>query len=331
MKSKKNNKAIRFEKLNYHFFVFFAVFVLLIPILTKNEYFLGIGIFTSIHTIIVLSLSLSTGYAGLVSIGHAAFFGLGAYISAIITVKLGVSAMTGLIAVFVFSGVIAVFIGFPTVKLKGYYIAMATLAMGAVFFALVKEWNSLTGGVDGIINIPRISFFNYILESDRAYYYFAWSICLLFLLMAYHLVNSRTGRALRAIAGSEDAAEALGINSHRYKLQIFILSVIFAGIAGWLYAHFITYISPTSFSPHFSIIILAIAVIASIRSIPSAITGGILLTILPEFLRAYEDFEIIIYGAFLMFSAMFFPDGITVEVEKLIRKLNKQYSNLKPA
>lgn len=327
MKSKKNNKAFKFKTLNYHFFVFFALFVLLIPILTKNEYFLGVGIFASIHTIIVLSLSLSAGYAGLVSIGHAAFFGLGAYISAIITVKYGVSAITGLIAVVVFSGVIAAFIGFPTVKLKGYYIAMATLALGAVFFALVKEWNSLTGGVDGIISIPRISFFNYTLESDRTYYYFAWSICLVFLLMAYHLVNSRTGRALRAIAGSEDAAEALGINSHRYKLQIFILSVIFAGIAGWLYAHFITYISPTSFSPRFSIIILAIAVIGSIRSIPGAITGGILLTILPEFLRAYEDFETIIYGAFLMLSAMFFPDGITVEVEKLIRKLNKQYSN----
>lgn len=327
IESKKDSKAIKFENLNYLFFVSFAVCVFLIPILTKNEYYLGIGIFTSINTIIVLSLSLSTGYAGLVSIGHAAFFGLGAYISAIMTVKFGTSAMIGLMAVFVFSGVIAVFIGFPTVKLKGYYIAMATLAMGAVFFAVVKEWNSLTGGVDGIINIPRISFFNYTLESDRAYYYFAWFICIVFLLMAYHLVNSRTGRALRAIAVSEDAAEALGINSHWYKLQIFILSVIFAGVAGWLYAHFITYISPTSFSPRLSIIVLAIAVIASIKSIPGAVTGGILLTVLPEFLRAYEDFEIIVYGAFLMFSAMFFPDGITVEMEKLLGRLTHNRNN----
>lgn len=145
--------------------------------------------------------------------------------------------------------------------------------------------------------------------------------------MAYHLVNSRGGRALRAIAGSEDAAERLGINSHSYKLQIFILSVIFASIAGWLYAHFITSISPNSFSPHFSIIILAIAVVAGIGRIPGAILGGIVLTILPEALRAYEDFEVIIYGAFLLFSAMFFPNGIAGEVENLIRKLDREHIN----
>lgn len=166
MGSKQNSTAFRFGKLSYHFFLFFTVFVLVIPVLTKNEYFLGIGIFIAIHTIIVLSLSLSTGYAGLISIGHAAFFGLGAYVSGIITTKFGVSPIIGLIAVIVFSGACAAVIGFPTVKLKGYYIAMATLAVGAVFFALLKEWNSLTGGVDGITDIPRISLFNYTLKSD---------------------------------------------------------------------------------------------------------------------------------------------------------------------
>lgn len=309
------------QKLSYHFFILLAVCLSVVPILTKNEYFLGIGVFTSIHTMLILSLSLSSGFAGLVSIGHAAFFGLGAYISAILTTRWGVSPFVGFAAVIVISGIIALFIGYPTVKLKGHYIAMATLAMGAVFFALVKEWDVLTGGVDGIINIPRISFFGYAIESDRIYYYFAWSICVLCLLAGYHLVNSRTGRALQAIASLEDAAETLGINAHRYKLQVFILSVILAGVAGWLYAHFITYISPSSFSPHFSVIILAIAIISSTRSIAGALIGGMLLTILPEILRAYEEFETVIYGAIMMVSAMFLPQGIAIEGEKLIKKL----------
>lgn len=317
----KKREIVIHKRLNYYSFIFFTGFTFVIPMFTRNEYFLGVGIFTSIHAMLVLSLSLTSGFAGLVSIGHAAFFGLGAYVTAILTTKLGLSPLAGLAAVVASSGIIAAFIGYPTVRLKGHYIAMGTLAMGAVFFALIKELDFLTGGVDGIINIPRISFFGSVVESDRTFYYVAWSICILCMVMGYHLVNSRTGRALRAIAGSEDGAESLGVNAHKYKLYIFILSVIFAAVAGWLYAHFITYVSPSSFSPHFSVIILAIAIISGIRTIAGAVIGGILLTILPEFLRAYEDFETIIYGAIMMSAAMFFPDGIAVEGGKLIRKL----------
>jgi branched-chain amino acid transport system permease protein len=309
------------KRLNYWSFVSFAVLVFVIPAFTRNEYLLGIGIFTSIHAIIILSLSLSAGLAGLVSLGHAAFFGLGSYVTAILTTKLGLPPLVGLAAVIVVSGVIGLFIGYPTVKLKGHYIAMATLAMGAVFFALIKELDFLTGGVDGIINIPRISFFGYTIQSDLTSYYLSWIICILCLVVGYHLVNSRSGRALRAIAGSEDGAESLGIDTHRYKLYVFILSVVLAALAGWLYAHFISYISPSSFSPHFSVIILAVAIISSTRSIAGAVIGGILLTILPEFLRAYEDFETIIYGAVMMSAAMFFPDGIAIEGEKLLKKV----------
>jgi branched-chain amino acid transport system permease protein len=216
----------------------------LFPVFVRSDYYLSIMIFVGINAIIVIGLSLLMGYAGQISLGHAAFFGIGAYSTGVLTVKFGFPILTAFLSGIILSGVTAIAIAVPTLKLKGHYLAVATLGFGEIIYIIFNEFLEMTGGPSGLSGIPHIVFLGYAFEEGMWYFYLVWAIAILLFIFALNIIHSRVGRALRAIHGSDVAAAAMGINVSWFKVQVFVLSAIYASVAGSLYAHFVTFISP---------------------------------------------------------------------------------------
>jgi len=291
-------------------FLIFAVLLLLIPLFLKGGYLLNVLLFVGIHTILAIGLNLLLGFAGQISLGHAAFFGLGAYLSGILTATYSVNPWLAMIIAAVVVGLVAFGIGFPVLKLKGHYLAMATLGLGIIIYIAFNEAVDLTGGPSGLSGIPNLSLGSLIFDSDLKNYYLIWTFTLATMLLSINLAHSRIGRALRAIHDSEVAARVMGVNARLLKVQVFALSAAISAIAGSLYAHTMTFVSPASFGFNFSIELLTMVVIGGLGSIYGSFLGAALLTLLPEMLRAFQDYDIVVYGLLLILMTMFMPGGL---------------------
>lgn len=294
--------------------------ILILPPLIGNPYYIGVLVFVGIYSLITVGLSLLMGYTGQISLGHAAFFGIGAYTSGILSTRFAVSPWLGMATAVLFAAAIAFAIGAPALRLKGHYLAMATLAFGEIIYIVFNHWIDYTGGPSGFGQIPRFSLGDFSLESDFSYYYLVWGIVLISFLLSLNLIHSRIGRALRSIHGSEVAAKAMGVNTSRYKLQVFILSAVFAALAGSLYAHFITFVSPSSFTVMFSVVLVTMVAVGGMANIWGAVMGAALLTILPEYLRVFQDYDILIYGCTLLLIMIFLPEGLIIGIFNIIKE-----------
>jgi len=307
-------------KTPYAGFVFFSVFLFLLPFTVTNNYYFNVLIIIGINSIIVIGLDLLVGYTGQISLGHAAFYGLGAYITGILSARWAWPPIAGLLVALVIVGILAFFIGIPTLKLEGHYLAMATLGLGIIVFIFFQELDFLTGGPSGLVGIAPMSLFGISFDSDLSYYYLVCGFLLATLLLSINVVRSRVGRALRAIHGSEVAASVLGVNISRFKVGIFVLSALYAVTAGWLYAHYIAFLSPSSFGFMFSIKLITMVVIGSLGSLWGAIFGAALLTSLPEFLVVFENYETSVFGLILILVMIFMPKGLLRGLQDFIRK-----------
>lgn len=312
-----------------------------------------------ILTTLLVGLNLLMGYAGQVSLGHAAFYGVGAYMSAIFTVRAGdlfgiSKGVLGswwwpwLVILFgmVFSGGLAYVIGRPILRLKGHYLAMATLGLGIMFYILFREnlgfqGQAITGAFDGIPGIPRLRIVGFELWPLSRYYFFVWVVALAVIAFGLNLINSRTGRALRAIHGSEVAAQAMGVNVATYKARIFAVSAILASLAGSLYAHFQAAVSPIPFSFVASLELVVMSAVGGLSSIWGAAFGVTVILVIKEVLRsrlrlvlqgASGEHEIIFYGLLLVLIMIFMPEGITVGAMRRWRawKTRKQEAKAAP-
>ena len=290
--------------------VLFALVALAIAAGLDNEYYFTLLNFIGIHTLLVVGLNLLLGYAGQISLGHAAFFGLGAYTSGILTATCGVSPWLALPAGLVLSGSAAFLIGVPALKLRGYYLAMATLGFGIIVSIILNQAQPLTGGPSGLSGIPPLNLAGFPLNTARRLYPLIWLAVGVILALSANLVDSRTGRALRALHDSEAAAASLGVDTARLKLKIFIWSALYASLAGSLYAHSLNFIAPASFGFMFSIKLVAMVVVGGMASIWGSLLGAGVLTVLPEVLTAFHDFEMVIFGAILMVVMIFLPRGL---------------------
>ncbi|MFA6450101.1 MAG: branched-chain amino acid ABC transporter permease, partial [bacterium] len=208
------------------------------------------------------------------------------------------------------SALIAWIVGQPTLKLKGHYLAVATLGFGIIAHIVFNEWAVMTSGPSGIVSIPALDFFKREISGDLEYYYLFWAFAILCVLIAINVVRSRAGRALRALHGSEVAAAAMGVNVSGYKVRVFVLSAAFAGLAGGFYAHYVSFISPTGFGLSYSILVVTMIIIGGAESVWGAVIGAALLTALPEFLRGAKDYDVIIYGFILVVVVIFMPAGL---------------------
>jgi branched-chain amino acid transport system permease protein len=259
------------------------------------------------------------GYAGQISLGHAAFFGIGAYTSAVLTGKFGFNPWVAFLLGILLTAAIAYLVGVPSLKLRGHYLAMATLAFGIIIFIVFNEWDTMTLGPSGFSDIPGISIAGYDLDTDIKYYGFVWIIVILVLLFSINVIHSRIGRAFRSIHGSENAANAMGVNTSKYKVQIFVMSAAYASIGGSLYTHYMNFLSPSSFSLFFSIKLVIMVILGGgMANIWGAILGTWALTLLgAEWLHFLEEFEFLAYGAILLSMTIFLPRGLIGLIEFL--------------
>lgn len=274
-----------------------------------SDYLLHLAILIGLYTILAVSLNLIIGYCGQVSLGHAAFYGLGAYTSALLSLHWHLPFPLALAAALLVAGLFGLGLGIPTLRLRDDYLAIVTLGFG-VIMELIMLNLEFTGGPDGLTRIPVPQIFGFSLKPKLAYLLLVAAAVSLVLLLLRQLVNSRHGRALRAIRDHELTAQVMGINTAAYKIVIFTLAAALAGLAGALYAHYITFINPESFGLHTSIQVLTMVVLGGMGSIGGSVVGAAVLTVLPELLRGIADYQDLVYGALLVVMLLWRPQGL---------------------
>ncbi len=305
----------------WHWLVVAAAAAAVLPFLLGSGYAVGLAAEIGIYTIVALGLNLLMGYAGQVSLGQAAFVGIGAYTSAILTAKVGLSPWLSMVAGVTLSGLTAAVVGVPLLKLRGHYLAMGTLGFGVIMNILMVQWEDLTRGTVGIWGIPPLSIGGFAFDTDLRFYYVVAGAVILCMAMASNIINSRVGRAMRAVHGSEVAAGTSGVDTGRYKLQVFILSGAMAGLAGSLYAHHFRYIEPASFGFGHSIEFVVMVVIGGMASIWGAIFGAGAVTLIAEQVRRSLQYSPIIFGFVLVAIMIFMPWGLWRGGMDVLRRL----------
>ena len=290
-----------------------------------NPYHLQVMTFIGINALLALGLNLLMGYAGQISLGHAAFYGIGAYTTAILTAGYGFSPWLSLPLAVAAAVAVAFLVGMPTLKLSGYYLGMGTLGFGMIAFIVFREWDTMTGGASGFVGIPPLAVGPVALTSGKNCFYLVWGVLLLTILVCRRIIDSRTGRALRAIHDSEKAAKAVGVATMHLKLQIFVFSAGVAALAGFLYAHYVSFISPGSFDFLMSVRMVTMVVIGGMASIWGAILGASLLTLLPEWLHAFSDLEMVVYGLIMMGVMIVMPQGLTRGILDICDRMREKH------
>ncbi len=293
----------------------------------ENYYVSVVGTTAFFNIILAVSLNLFMGFAGQISLGHAAFFGIGAYTSAVLTTSYGLNPILALCIGAIITGLLSFLLSKPILKLKGHYLAMATLGLGIIVHIILVQEEWLTGGPDGLSGIPVLQILGYDFDSDIEWYFLLTIIASATILISLNLGESRMGRALRAIHGSEIASQTLGIDTSSAKAQVFILSAVLTSIAGSLFVHQQAFISPDSCSFAFSVELVTMVVLGGLGSTFGAVFGALILTILPEILVHFEELEVLIYGAILMVIMIFLPKGVFVSFSELLEHLIKGRSH----
>ncbi|MGI6555643.1 MAG: branched-chain amino acid ABC transporter permease [Bacillota bacterium] len=296
-----------------------VLLLFVLPLVVDSNYILSVLIIMGLYTIVVQGLGILMGYAGQVSLGHAAFFGLGAYSVAVLTTRLSWPEVFALLGAAVVPGIIAAVIGRPTLKLRELYLAMGTLGFGLLVHIGFNEAHSLTGGPSGMSGIPYLTLGPLVLDTDFKFYYLVWAVVLLVMLVIKNLTASRTGRALRAVSESEYAAESVGIDTAGLKLKAMVFSAVLAGLAGGLYAYYVTFVSPATFGFHASVQFVLMAVVGGPGTLAGPAAGAALVVALGEFLRwlipliipgAGGEYEIIFFGLILAVVMVLCPRGL---------------------
>ena len=302
-------------------FLLFASLVMISPLCFKGGYLLNVLVFVGIHTMLAVGLNLLLGFAGQISLGQAAFFGLGAYISGILTTAHSVNPWLAMVLAALTVGILAFFIGFPILKLKGHYLAMATLGFGELASLAFAEATPLTGGVDGMTGIPFPTIAGFAVKTPAGLYWLVWLVAGAAILLAANMVGLRPGRSMRALHGSELGAAACGVDVVGVKVRAFVVSAALAGLAGALYASVVGFISPSLFTLQASVSFLAMAVIGGTGSLAGPIVATALLTLL-EYVdalvpglsqataQAVQSVKPDIYGLAIVLVVIFAPGGI---------------------
>ncbi len=311
-------------------FLLLALILLLIPLVVPSAYILSVLILIGLFTLVCTGMTMLMGYTGQISLGHAAFYGIGAYMSAYVTATLGLPGWLGILAGALLAALIAYIVGIPTLKLTGHYLALATLGIGVIFFIFFKQLKGITGGLDGFFGIPPLHLLGITFQTDFSYYYLVWIVALLGILLARNVIHSRVGRALRSIHSSEIAADSLGVDIQKYKLQVFVMSAVYAAIAGSIYAHYVTFINPMVFDSTASINFLIMSVAGGSGSIWGGLVGAGIFVVLGEGLKEIipmfvgdvsSQVEIVFFGILLVFLLIYLPEGLAPGAARLWKRL----------
>lgn len=303
-----------------------AALALALPLFTQNDYYLRLANWAVVTAILAFGLNLIYGYTGQISLGHVGFYGIGAYTAAILMVKVGTGFWPGLIAAIVLCMVAGLLIGIPTLRLRHFYLAVATLAFGIIVRVVLNRWIPVTEGPSGILGIPRPNLFGLELGSEIAFYYFILAVLAGVCWGFYSLIESSFGRELKAIRDNEVAAESLGIDTTRSKVLAFVLSAGLAGAAGALFATLNGFVGPSSFTEEHSVILLALLIVCGRGTYLGPLIAGLFLVVIPELMRDFGSYQQWLYSILLVLVIFKMPMGIGGYIEGL---LPKRKENLK--
>jgi branched-chain amino acid transport system permease protein len=266
-------------------------------------------VFAGLYTIAGLGVAFLLGQCGIVSLAQSIFYGIGAYCSAWFCLHTGLPSAAGMAAGIALSAGIAALVGWPILRLSGYFLALATLALGIIGQVLFLEWDGITGGTLGIGGIARIAPFGFAFDTPQRFYFLVWPIAFLLLALHHNLLHSRNGLALRAMRDSPEAAAVLGVDIHKLKVQMFVLSAALGSVAGSLFAHYVTFVSVDSFAIDRSISFLLLAVLGGVYTVWGPVLGALFVTILPQWLSRLGDIHAFVFAAALIAAVILLPEG----------------------
>lgn len=319
------------KELKYIIAVIAALLIIMFPFIVPNTYWCYIACIAGIYTLLTVGFNILTGYTGLVSLGQAGFYGISGYVTSICTIKLGfnpwISMAMGILVTMIFGVILAL----PALRVKDKYLVLLTIGFAEIVRLVALNWIKVTNGPSGISGVKAPVFFGLKLGTPEKFYYLV-VVCVIFAFIYQRmLIYSRAGRAFIAIREDEAAAQLMGINLTNYKIKSFIISALFSSIAGVLYAHLVHYVSPDTYTYNESVMVLCMGIIGGMGTLYGPLIGGVLLTVIPEFLRQYLDYRMIIYGILLVAVIMLSPSGImgTYERIKILiakRRYNKMSS-----
>ncbi len=324
LSTNKNSKIIKLG-----LWVGITVLLLTVPWMITERYYSYIIALSGIWTILVLSLNIILGYTGQVSICHGSFFGIGAYTSTLLVMKLGWSYWFALPVAAIMSAFVGFLIGIPALRSKGSYFAICTMGFGIIVTIILENWISLTGGSSGIYGIPppdsivlfsqkEISF-----HSPASQYYLILVTTCFLLFFTRRLIDSRTGRAFLAIRRDEVLAESIGVDPMRFKLLAFTIGAFFAGVAGSFYSWLVGVITPAVSSLYVSFEAIVFLVVGGAGTLIGPILGTLLLNVVPEFLQMIPEYRMVIYGVLLFLAIVFMPNGLMGGIRSIFVRLRK--------
>lgn len=295
-----------------------AAVIILVPLLTPNMYIMQIINMICIYIILGTSINVLTGFTGQLSLGQAAFFGVGAYVTALLNTRGGMQFFVCLIGSVLVTALFGVILAVPALKVKGSYLALLTMGFGEVVRIVMINWTPVTNGTAGILGIDSPVIFGFAFDSLKKYYFLIMVFVLLGLFYQNMIIKTRTGRAFVALREDNEAAELTGINVTSYKIRAFVLSAIYCGIAGCLYAMMIKYVSPDTFTNNISSVILWTAIVGGFGTVMGPVIGGIVMQVLPEALRFLGDWRLVVYGVILLVVILRCPGGLYPYIQQFI-------------
>jgi len=309
----------------------FALLLLLMPILPVPEFWITQANYIGLYTLVALGLVLLTGVAGLTSFGQAAFVGIGAYTAAYLTVVHGVSPWLTVWIGLGVTAVAALVLGWVTLRMSGHYLPLATIAWGLSLYYLLGNIDAL-GKYDGILGVPALRVGDLVLNTGRRFFYLLWAVVVLAAVAITHLLDSRAGRAIRAVKSGTTMAEAMGVDTYRTKVQAFLLAALLASVSGWLFAHFQRTVNPSPFGLNMGIEYLFMAVIGGVGHVWGALIGAgavqilkdQLQVLLPKLLGGSGNYEIIVFGILLVLVLQYARDGIWAFIEAKLPRVNRK-------
>lgn len=323
-----------FEKIIQHkkvLIIVSALLLLLLPIIVRNDYYMRVAVVILLYVILASSLNIINGYSGQFNIGQAGFYCIGAYTAAILATRFGFSFWLLIPLSGIMAGIFSIFLGLPTLRLKGIFLAMTTLGFSEIIRLTVLNWTSLTRGPMGIPGIPFPVLFGFSLTSNTHFYYIALLLVTIMLFATNCIINSRIGRAWIAIREDELAAKSMGVATFKYKLLNLIYGTFWAGVAGAFYAFFASYISADSFILDEGFSILAMVIVGGQGTLIGPVIGAFFLTILPEFFRSIAQYRLVIFGLAIVVTMYIRPQGIAGSgmLSKRLTQDKQQKNNVK--
>lgn len=282
-----------------------CILALILPLMGLSNYLVRVMVNCLLYVALALSLNLLSGICGQISLGHIGFYAIGAYTSALLSIRLGLPFLVCFLGAGLVAGLLGLAIALPSLRLSGGYLAIITLSFSEVIRLILLNWIDLTNGPMGLAGISPIIIGGYRFSSNKPYYYLMLTFCVLLILGMRNIISSNYGRKLKAMRDDEIAAEAMGVNNYKQKVVVFAVVALIAGLVGSVYAHCMRYIDPYCFKTDFSMLILSMVVLGGMGSIRGSVIAAIVLTALPETLREFDRYRMLAYGLALVIMMLF--------------------------